>query len=395
MKFINQIKALFTPIEPLASGIYHYQSPASDPLNYRLHLRLEPDGNGILMINASTILHLNQTAAELAYHLVSNTPPDEAAKQISSRYRISKKTAKDDYQSLEEQIETLLTTPDLDPVTYFGFERHVPYTDNISAPYRLDCAITYQLPDNAPAGSAPVKRVDRELSTEEWKTIIDKAWDAGIPHILFTGGEPTLREDLPELISHAEKNGQVTGLITNGLKLSDTSYLNTLLQSGLDHTMIILEPEKAQTWESLSSFAYWTETLNEDIFITAHITLTKENAGTGISLIDKLTEAGISAISLSESDRSLSDELQITRDYANEHDIDLVWDLPVPYSSLNPVALELELEEDEIHPSGAGKGWLYVEPDGDVLPGQGINTLLGNFLENEWETIWQSAKNYR
>jgi len=61
--------------------------------------------------------------------------------------------------------------------------------------------------------------VDRELNTSEWITILDKSWNAGIPHIIFTGGEPTLREDLPELIMHAEALGQVSGLLTDGLRL--------------------------------------------------------------------------------------------------------------------------------------------------------------------------------
>ena len=60
-----------------------------------------------------------------------------------------------------------------------------------------------------PAGTqaeyAPTKRVDRELTTNEWQTIMDKAWAVGIPHLTFTGGEPTLRDDLPALIAHAEK----------------------------------------------------------------------------------------------------------------------------------------------------------------------------------------------
>ncbi len=44
---------------------------------------------------------------------------------------------------------------------------------------------------------------------------------SGIPHVVFTGGEPTLRDDLPELIAHAERNGQITGLNTNGRRLAD------------------------------------------------------------------------------------------------------------------------------------------------------------------------------
>ena len=61
------------------------------------------------------------------------------------------------------------------------------------------------------AGLAPVDRVKREMLTEEWQTILDKAWNAGIPHVIFTGGEPTLRPDLLQLIAYAEKLGRSAG----------------------------------------------------------------------------------------------------------------------------------------------------------------------------------------
>lgn len=396
VQFLKKIKENFTlEIDPLPSGIYHFQSPPDDPLNYRLHLRVENDGSGLLVINAATVLHLNQTAAEYAFHIVNQTPPKEAVSEIAHRYRVSAKQAEEDFNTMRGQIDALITTPDLDPVTYLGMERHTPYSDQISAPYRLDCALTYKLPEGSSLQAAPHKRVDRELSTEEWKTILNKAWEAGIPHILFTGGEPTLRDDLPELIAHAENNGQVTGLLTDGLRLGDTKYLNELLQAGLDHTMIILQPNQKDSWDSLSSFTYWSETLNEDIFVSAHLTLTNENAQGSLELINKITEAGVSAISLSENDKSLTEQLQIARNHADENDIDLIWDMPVPYSSLNPVNLELESEEDTHFVDGAGKGWLYVEPDGDVLPGQGVNIVLGNLLQAEWASIWAEANKKR
>ena len=63
----------------------------------------------------------------------------------------------------------------------------------------------------------------------------------------------------------------------------------------------------------------------------------------------------------------------------------LLFDLPVPYSAQNPVALETE--EDDL-PSGAGKAWLYVEPDGDVLPAQGMaDRVLGNALTDDWQAF--------
>ena len=44
--------------------------------------------------------------------------------------------------------------------------------------------------------------------------------------------------------------------------------------------------------------------------------------------------------------------------------------------------------------SGAGKAWLYVEPDGDVLPQQGVDRILGNILNDTWQSIWEYAQNY-
>jgi MoaA/NifB/PqqE/SkfB family radical SAM enzyme len=70
----------------------------------------------------------------------------------------------------------------------------------------------------------------------------------------------------------------------------------------------------------------------------------------------------------------------------------LVYDLPVPYSKLNPVSLELEGDVTAVE--GQGRSWLYVEPDGDVLPGQGILHNLGNLVQDSWMSISLKRKLY-
>lgn len=375
----ESIKRLISSTQPLPPGIHHYQAPQDDPRNYRLHLRLEADGTGVLIINASTVLHLNRTAAEYAYHLVNRTPEDEVAEQFASRYRVNRSKAQQDYRDFADRIDALVTTPDLDPITYLDFDRQTPYSGKLIAPYRLDCAITYQLPDTADPEAAPGKRVSRQLSSQEWMAVIDKAWQQGIPHIIFTGGEPTLRQDLPELIAHAEANGQVTGLLTNGLRLADGDYLHTLLQTGLDHLLIILHPEEVATWQAID------QCLAGDIFTAVHLTIGPENRDEVPELIKRLADMQVAAISLSAAP-GLLNELQEARQLVADLNLSLIWDLPVPYSPLNPVSLEVEPED---MPQGAGNAWLYVEPDGDVLPGQGINNVLGNMLEDPWDEIWK------
>jgi hypothetical protein len=374
------IRRRFAPVKPLAAGMYHYIAPPEDPRNYRLHLRLEPDGNGVLIVNAATILHLNQTAAEYAYHLVQRTPEQQVARLVAARYHVHSEQALADYRDLVERIDSMVTTVDLDPVEYLGFDRHVPYSGAISAPYRLDCAITYRLPAEADPSAAPTKRVDRELTTSEWELIMDKAWQAGIPHIIFTGGEPTLRDDLAQLIAHTEHTGQVSGLLTDGLRLADSAYLTSLLQTGLDHAMIVLQPDNPQAWVALEN------TLVDDLFVAVHLTLTPNNADSIPDLLARLKQMGVKAISLSSMDPALHDRLQAARDLVANLQLSLVWDLPVPYSASHPVALEIE---DNERIDGAGRAWMYVEPDGDVLPTQGVNQVLGNMLKDPWEIIWQ------
>ncbi len=382
-KLFNSITQLFKSANPIPTGIYHFQTPATADLQYRLHLRVDKTGDSLLIINASTILHLNQSATEYAYHLIQETSPEDVARIIANRYQINRNDARLDYIELKQKLIALLEIPDLDPVSFLDISREDPYSGAVAAPYRLDCALTYQLPEKSNPDLAPTKRVDRELSTEEWKIIIDRAWQAGIPHLIFTGGEPTIREDLIELIAHAEENGQVTGLLTDGYKLIEEAFRDQLLQSGLDHLLFALSPTQKDSWEALKAI------LDEDLFTTVHITIRPEIISKLPQIMANLEAYRANAISLSvssPSDQKLTQALSNAQTLIAEAGIPLKWDLPVPYSEHNPISLELEANQEL--PTGAGKAWFYIEPDGDVFPAQGINQVLGNLLNNDWEKIW-------
>jgi hypothetical protein len=379
MKIINRLADRFAKVQPLPAGVHHKQD-MQDNKPYRVHLRLRSDGSGILILNASTILHLNPTAAEYAYHFIHGTEPEEAVKQVAARYRVSRDIARQDYQDFLDKIETLISTPDLDPVSFLDFERVAPHSADLTSPLRLDCALTYRLRDDSKAEYAATKRVDRELTTDEWRLILDKAWQAGIPHVTFTGGEATLRDDLPDLIAHVEKNGQVCGLLTDGMKLIDQDYLTLLLQTGLDHILFLLQPDDHNSWNALEKI------MAEDIFVTAHLTLNQDNIRLAEEALEQLAKFNVQSLSLTSSDPSLRDRYDALRDKAAALGLTLKFDLPVPYSASNPVAYEAR---EAAAPEGAGKAWLYVEPDGDVLPTQGFSDkVLGNLVRDEWKQIY-------
>ena len=373
---------LYNTPETVPAGIYLYQAPPEAELPYKLHLRVESDGSGILIINASTVLHLNQSAVEYAYYLIQGKDKDASAAKVADRYQIPLETAQTDQQDFIDKINTLVNTEDLDPVTYLDMERVAPYSQKLSAPYRLDCALTYRVPEGTDAAVAPNERVSRELSTSEWKTLLKNAWEAGIPHVIFTGGEPTLRDDLPDLIAEAEELGLVSGLLTDGIKLANKKYAEELLQKGLDHILLLANAEDKFFWKALKVL------MPLDIAVSVHATLTSDNLDEFPALLEKLVKADVLSVSLSASDDNLSNELEKASAQATALQMTQVWDLPVPYSNCHPVALELA-EGKQKTPQGAGKAWLYVEPDGDVLPAQGVNKVLGNLLTDPWRKIWK------
>jgi organic radical activating enzyme len=382
---IDQIKSkFFDKTQVLPPGLYNYHTSLNSEYQYRLHLRIEPGGEGLLIINASTVLHLNQTATEYAYHLVNQTSKPEAIESIVKRYQINFADASSDYENFMDRIETLINTPDLDPVSYLDFERSTPYLDFPIAPYRLDCALTYKLNSQVVTGLSPKERVQRELTLEEWKIILKKAWEVGIPHVIFTGGEPTLWPDLVDLNVAAEDLGMVTGLSTDGLQLGENELLERLLNSGLDHLLVTFEPENNQSWDALRIV------IPQDIHTTVHLTIDQPSEEKYINIFEELKKIGVENISLSYKNPELETTVTNLRNKAAEYGFNLDWDLPVPYSQFNPVSAEIDLEGSI--PDGAGKAWLYIEPDGDTLPAQGFNEPLGNFLTDSWEWIWSNAK---
>jgi MoaA/NifB/PqqE/SkfB family radical SAM enzyme len=153
-----------------------------------------------------------------------------------------------------------------------------------------------------------------------------------------------------------------------------------LLQTGLDHLMIVLQADNKVSWQALKN------ALAGDIFTAVHLTMTEGNAHQLPEIMQKIAKMGVPALSLSAQDPALGNQLNSLRDQAAFLQLSLVWDLPVPYSTQNPVTLEIA-EQDKVE--GAGRAWLYVEPDGDVLPAQGVNQVLGNFLKDPWDKIWK------
>jgi MoaA/NifB/PqqE/SkfB family radical SAM enzyme len=81
---------------------------------------------------------------------------------------------------------------------------------------------------------------NKELTTKQWKKIIKHLSDCGVFQIGFTGGEPTLRKDIHELMRFTESIGCVCNLTTNGWFLSE-DFVKEMAATGIKQCQISLD----------------------------------------------------------------------------------------------------------------------------------------------------------
>lgn len=374
----------------------------------RLHLRRQGDSS-LLIINASRILNLNSTATFFVERILKGKTDSEIIKELKGLYRVSEQQANLDLQSLKDMIHTLSTTDDICPIHSLQVEESALTELSLTAPLRMDLAITYRC--NNKCGhcyNQPESQNAAELDTNTWKSILGRLWEVSIPHVTFTGGEPTLRADLPDLIDHAENIGIVTGLITNGRNLKDINYVDGLVNNGLDHIQITFESVDERIHNQMVGNEHaWVETvegiknaIDTPIYTLTNTTLTRLNTPKIEETVEFLNSldveqfacnsiiyAGkgknVSKIALTESE--LIPILESIQDIADEYGMQFIWYTPTRYCELDPNNLGLGVKR-----CSASHLAMAIEPNGTVIPCQSYYKGLGHILNDSWESIWNN-----
>jgi len=391
------------------AGIYKYDYQDQGERS-RIHLRIDGDpatgqGNGILLVNANRVVHLNPTAALMAYLYLQSTPELETVSIIKDVYRVSGAQASSDYAHFSDNFSQLIRPDGACPVCDIDIDIKAPFSTTPSAPYRMDLALTYRCNNACPHCYNARPRDFQELPTQAWKQIIDRVWENGIPHVVFTGGEPTLRDDLPELIAYAESKGQITGLNTNARRLQDTKFLAELVDAGLDHVQVTVESHSASIHdEMVSAKGAWKQTINglkcaldTPLFVMTNTTMLRQNSPYLAETLDFLAEIGVPTIGLNAlihaghgstvgtglDENELTPLLDIARTKTDQFGQRLIWYTPTQYCNFDPMQLELGVKG-----CTAALYNMCIEPDGAVLPCQSYYQPVGNMLSDSWDDIW-------
>ena len=386
------------------SGLYHYTRDV-DFEKSRIHLRIDADGHGTLIVNANNVMHLNPTATLMAYLLLENIEEKNAIKAIQKQYRVNAGQARNDLADFRFQLDELIRPNGACPIHELELDTTMPFSSRPSAPYRMDLAVTYRCNNDCAHCYNARERNFPELSTEQWFKVLDQLWELGVPHIVFTGGEATLRNDLPELIAHAESNGQITGLNTNARRLSDERYVQQLVDAGLDHVQVTVESCNEQIHDEMmrakgafrQTIAGLKNALNNKLYVMTNTTMLRTNVHTIPDTLDFLADIGVPTIGLNAliySGHGLTvgtglheNELQPILDIATlktaERGQKLIWYTPTQYCEFDPTASNLGVKG-----CTAALYSMCIESNGNVLPCQSYYHPLGNILTDSWDSIW-------
>ena len=407
MTLINSVKSILQPssmVKGPSAGLYHY-TRQNEREKARIHLRIDPDGTGTLIVNANRVMHLNPTAALMAWLILEGKTKEETIRAITSRYSVSRKQAESDLSSFLFDLEELLRPDGACAIHELDLEAIMPFSTRPSAPYRMDLAITYRCNNDCAHCYNARERNFPELDTAQWKKILDQLWALGVPHIVFTGGEATLRNDLPELIAHAESNGQITGLNTNARRLIDKKYVEQLVEAGLDHVQVTVEScDEGIHDEMMRAKGAFKQTvqglknvLGTRLYVMTNTTMLRTNVHKIPETLDFLAELGVSTIGLNAliyagqgltvgtglHERELQPILDMAVQKTTEHGQRLIWYTPTQYCNFDPTQSNLGVKG-----CTASLYSMCIESNGDVLPCQSYYYPLGNLLTDPWDSIW-------
>jgi radical SAM protein with 4Fe4S-binding SPASM domain len=365
-----------------------------------------------LIVNANRILYLNATAALMTRMILDGGADADIVQAARRKYRVAGPAVQRDLTSFRLQLDQLIRPDGACPLHELEIDSTMPFSARPSAPYRMDLALTYRCNNDCPHCYNARPRDYPELETSRWKAILDRLWDLGVPHIVFTGGEPTLRIDLPELIAHAESLGQITGLNTNARRLADPSYVRKLLDSGLDHVQITVESRDAeihgQMVGSKGAFAQTIQglqnVLSTSLYVMTNTTMLQTNAHTIPTTLDFLAELGVPTVGLNAliySGHGMTvgtglreSELQGLLDMAiaktSSRGQRLIWYTPTQYCEFDPTQHNLGAKG-----CTAAMYSMCIESDGSVLPCQSYYHPLGSLLADTWDSIWNHELSIR
>lgn len=293
------------------------------------------------------------------------------------------------------------------------------YGKSMTAPHRVDLMVSAMTDKDGNwkcnqkctfCYAAGQKRsASQELDTETWRRVIDKLIEARVPMLTFTGGEPTMRDDIDLLIGYAKRC--ITRLNTNGILL-DAALTARLKAAGLDSVQITLYSHDKEIHNALVGADRFDDTVNgvrnavmAGLDVSVNTPLCQRNADYTATLaflrslgVRFVTASGLICTGKADethAENDLSEEallaiLKAAKAYCDENEMEIDFTSPglVPKESLEELGMNVPM-------CGAALSNMAIAPDGEVIPCQSWLTEaggLGNILTTDFKRIWKHER---
>ena len=392
-----------------------------------------PDAPFLLLLNGARLVPLNLSWAILLANLMDQLQAYEGqdlaedqweallTAAVEETHRTYPRTKR---QTLASDLHLMLTSlvaiaQGREPEAEVGLLSLSDYAPEMTAPHRMDLMVSAMEKDGAwhcnqkclhcyaagqPMGETP------ELSTEQWKTALTLLRKANIPQVTFTGGEPTLRSDLVELVQEAE--WFVTRLNTNG-RLLTPELCAGLYEASLDSVQVTLYSAEGNIHNQLVGVNGFNDTVQgirhaveAGLIVSVNTPLCSLNThyaetlrfahslgvryATCSGLIPSGSACGQESRATALTPEQLTEVLRQAVDTAEELGMELDFTSPgwLEEETLRSLGLNL------IPSCGACLSNMAVTPDGKVVPCQSwlSDEPLGDLLHDDWADIWNSPR---
>ena len=380
------------------------------------------NGQDIIPVNYSWAVVLAEFIKEVnKYHEKEITDDDvnsiitNTAKSVRKVFPlVFKGTIKKDINTMMTTFKQIAYGEEVDAsIGYMNIGEYAPF---MKAPHRMDIMVSAMTKEGKwhcnqkcvhcyAAGQKQAE--EEELSTEQWLEIIDKLRKIGIPQITFTGGEPTMRDDLFELIDRAR--WFVSRLNTNGIKLTK-EYCEKLKEVEIDSVQITFYSSDKEIHNKLVGAPQYDNTvagienaLAAGLSLSINTPLCTLNRDY-VETLKFLHEKGVMYVTCSglittgNATTEASENLQLSNEeikqiLADATDYAYANGMEIAFTSPGWIEEEFFDEHGLSTPNcGACLSNMAITPGGNVVPCQSwlSSDVLGNILTDEWEDIWNA-----
>jgi radical SAM protein with 4Fe4S-binding SPASM domain len=378
-------------VEP---GIYHYSRDDSGTYT-RFHLRIDPDGQGNLLVNATVAARLSPSGTMIAKGLLDGKSMNDIITSIKKSFRgVSQEKLDHDINQVANIISDLSLPGDNYPIINLDDSVVSSYAARLMAPMRADIPV---------------------IPNSDVTKILDRLWNVGIPHVTFIYGQGSDIKHLVRSVERAEDLGMIAGVRGRAKDLDLDGVARDLAIAGADYISLFYASTVERTHDSLlgvgdyrSVEPLFAEIRELEVTRVAEIPLVLTTIDALGDTLFSLRQMDISnvnffAIALPDdahdgeesgalSASALPQLADLVEEWASESDVRYVWQ--------PSVWRNLEIDLDRQVQMGARCSddlSVRIDPGGEVIPARGPYESSGNILLDDWKSIWNhpSFRRYR